>query len=151
MGGGGTAGAGSAGGGPAPPVPAARGGARGERGHHRNRRRDRRAAGTPVQPAAGSTARPPGPLDIAADGQVVDFSAAQWNSTTAKWCDADGLDGGLTSYAGTSSTAAAAVDTTAQNLKLNFMVVAGGYAGGRVNFDSCVDAGPSTPSSSPRR
>ncbi len=75
-----------------------------------------------------------------ADGQVVDFSAPQWNNTAAKWCDADGLDGGLSSYAGTSCTAAAAVDTTAQNLKLNLMVVAGGYAGGRVNFDSCVDA-----------
>ena len=59
---------------------------------------------------------------------------------TAKWCDADGLDGGLSSFAGTGSTAMAAVDTTAQNLKLNFMVVAGQYAGGRVNFDSCVDA-----------
>ena len=75
-----------------------------------------------------------------ADGQVADFSAAQWNNTTAKWCDADGLDGGLSSYAGTPSTAAAAVDATAQNLKLNLMVVSGGYAGGRVNFDSCVDA-----------
>ncbi len=28
----------------------------------------------------------------------------------------------------------------AQNLKLNFMVTAGQWAGGRVNFDSCVDA-----------
>ncbi len=75
-----------------------------------------------------------------ADGQVADFSAAQWNMLAAKWCDADGLDGGLSSYAGTPSTAAAAVDATAQNLKLNLMVAAGGYAGGRVNFDSCVDA-----------
>jgi hypothetical protein len=75
-----------------------------------------------------------------ADGQVADFSAAQWNSTAAKWCDADGLDGGVSSYAGTPSTAAAVVDATAQNLKLNLMVVSGGYAGGRVNFDSCVDA-----------
>jgi hypothetical protein len=75
-----------------------------------------------------------------ADGQVADFSAAEWNNTAAKWCDADGLDGGLSSYAGTPSTAAAAVDATAQNLKLNLMVVSGGYAGGRVNFDSCVDA-----------
>jgi hypothetical protein len=36
--------------------------------------------------------------------------------------------------------AAAVVDTAAQNLKLNFTVTAGQYAGGRVNFDSCVDA-----------
>jgi hypothetical protein len=75
-----------------------------------------------------------------ADGQVADFSAAEWNSLAAKWCDADGLDGSLSSYAGTPSTAAAAVDATAQNLKLNLMVAAGGYAGGRINFDSCVDA-----------
>ena len=81
-----------------------------------------------------------GSLDLPADGQVVDFSAAQWNSTTSRFCDAAGLDGGLSTYAGTSSTAMAAVDTTMRNLRLNFMVVAGGYAGGRVNFDSCVDA-----------
>ena len=81
-----------------------------------------------------------GSLELTPDGQIVDFSAAQWNNTTARFCDAHGLDGGLSSYAGTGSTAAAAVDTTAQNLKLNFMVTAGQYAGGRVNFDSCVDA-----------
>ena len=59
---------------------------------------------------------------------------------TSKWCDAGGLDGGLSSFAGTGSTATAVVDATARNLKLNFTVVAGGYAGGRINFDSCVDA-----------
>jgi len=97
--------------------------------------------------AAGNSCPLGGKLDCTtagalklADGQVADFSAAQWNTTAAKWCDADGLDGGLSAYAGTPSTAAAAVDTTAQNLKLNLMVVSGGYAGGRVNFDSCVDA-----------
>jgi len=71
---------------------------------------------------------------------IVDFSAAQWNSTTAKWCDAHGLDGSVSSFAGTSSTAAAAVDTTARNLRLTVMVAAGQWAGGRINFDSCVDA-----------
>jgi len=81
-----------------------------------------------------------GSLKLTPDGQVVDFSAPEWSATTMKWCDADGLDGGLSSYAGTGSTAAAVVDTTAQNLKLNFMVSAGQYAGGRINFDSCVDA-----------
>jgi len=81
-----------------------------------------------------------GSLDITGDGQIVDFSTGQWNPTTAKFCDAHGIDGGLSSFAGTGSTAAAVVDTTAQNLKLNFMVTAGQYAGGRVNFDSCVDA-----------
>lgn len=81
-----------------------------------------------------------GSLDITGDGQIVDFSTGQWNPTTAKFCDAHGIDGGLSSYAGTGSTAAAVVDTTAQNLKLNFTITAGQYAGGRVNFDSCVDA-----------
>ena len=81
-----------------------------------------------------------GSLELTPDGQIVDFSAAQWNNTTSRFCDAHGLDGGLSSFAGTGSTAAAAVDTTARNLKLNFMVTAGEYAGGRVNFDSCVDA-----------
>ena len=81
-----------------------------------------------------------GSLDITGDGQIVDFSTGQWNPTTAKFCDAHGIDGGLSSFAGTGSMAAAVVDTTAQNLKLNFTVAAGQYAGGRVNFDSCVDA-----------
>jgi hypothetical protein len=80
------------------------------------------------------------PLMLSPDGQVVDFSTGQWTASTAKWCDAHGLDGGISSFAGTGSTAAAAVDTTGQNLKLNFSVTAGQYAGGRVNFDSCVDA-----------
>jgi len=81
-----------------------------------------------------------GSLDIMGTGQIVDFSMGQWNATTGKFCDSQGLDGSLSSFAGTGSTAAAVVDTTAQNLKLNFMVTAGQYAGGRVNFDSCVDA-----------
>jgi hypothetical protein len=81
-----------------------------------------------------------GSLKIMGTGQIVDFSTGQWNATTGKFCDSLGLDGGLSSFAGTGSTAAAVVDTTAQNLKLNFMVSAGQYAGGRVNFDSCVDA-----------
>jgi hypothetical protein len=81
-----------------------------------------------------------GALDLLPGGQVVDFSAAQWNDTTSRWCDAEGLDGGLSSFAGTPSTAAIDVDTTARNLKLNLRVTAGEYAGGRLNFDSCVDA-----------
>src|SRR5262249_43976531 len=51
-----------------------------------------------------------------------------------------GLGGTLFSFSGTPSTAAAAVDTTAQNLQLNLMVTAGQYAGGGVYFASCVDA-----------
>src|SRR5205823_162755 len=79
-------------------------------------------------------------LNLPSDGVVVDFSTGQWNNATSKWCDTHGLGGSLFSFEGTSSTAAAAVDTMAQNLKLNFMVGAGQYAGGGVYFDSCVDA-----------
>jgi hypothetical protein len=81
-----------------------------------------------------------GSLKLATDGQVTDFSANDWNATAVKWCDAHGLDGGVYSYAGTGSTATAAVDTTAHNLKFNFTVSAGQYAGGGISFDSCVDA-----------
>ena len=45
------------------------------------------------------------------------------------------------SYSGAAPSAAtAAVDTTAQNLKLNLTVGATGYAGGGLTFDSCVNA-----------
>ena len=81
-----------------------------------------------------------GALQLTPDGQVADFTAGQWNATTSRFCDAHGLGGGLSAYAGTGSTAMAAVDTTAGNLKLNLMVAAGQYAGGRLNFDSCVNA-----------
>ena len=81
-----------------------------------------------------------GSLKLTPDGQVVDFSPGEWTSTSATWCDTHGLGGGISSYAGTSSTATAAVDTTAQNLKLDLTVGAGQYAGGRLNFDSCVEA-----------
>jgi hypothetical protein len=85
-----------------------------------------------------------GALDLEPDGQVVDFSAAQWNDMNDKWCNALGLDGGVSAFAGMSSTAAAAVDTMAGNLRLNLSVGTGQYAGGRVNFDSCVSLDPMT-------
>ena len=75
------------------------------------------------------------------DGHVADFSSPEWNSSTAAWCDADGLRGTVFSYSGASPSAATAtVDTTAQNLKLNLTVGATGYAGGGLTFDSCVNA-----------
>jgi len=75
------------------------------------------------------------------DDLVADFSTPEWNSTSGKWCDADGLRGSVFSYSGASPSAAtAAVDTTAQNLKLNLTVGAMGYAGGGMTFDSCVNA-----------
>jgi hypothetical protein len=75
------------------------------------------------------------------DGHVADFSPPEWNSSTAAWCDADGLRGPLFAYSGAAPSAATAtVDTTAQNLKLNLTVGATGYAGGGLTFESCVNA-----------
>jgi hypothetical protein len=73
-------------------------------------------------------------------GLVTDFSSAQWNGATSQWCDGSGLRGKVFSFAGTASTAAAAVDTTAQNLKLNLTVGKTDYAGGAITFESCVNA-----------
>jgi hypothetical protein len=75
------------------------------------------------------------------DGQIADFSPAEWNTSTARWCNPDGLGGTVFSYSGaTPSAATVAVDTTAQNLKLNLTVGATGYAGGGLTFDACVNA-----------
>jgi len=75
-----------------------------------------------------------------AGGQVTDFSSAQWGSAT-QFCDPGGLRGHVFSYSGASPSAAtAAVDTTAQNLKLDLTVAAQGYAGGGLSFESCVNA-----------
>ncbi len=75
------------------------------------------------------------------DGQIADFSSAEWNASTSAWCNPDGLSGTLFSYSGaTPSAATVAVDTSAQNLKLNLTVGATGYAGGGLTFDSCVNA-----------
>jgi hypothetical protein len=84
-----------------------------------------------------------GSLKLTPDGQVTDFSAADWNTTSARWCDVHGLDGGLFSYAGAApnaSTVAVDAMAPARNLKFNFTVAATGYAGGGLSFDSCVDA-----------
>ena len=73
-------------------------------------------------------------------GLITDFSSAQWNGATSQWCDASGLRGHLFAFSGTASTATAAVDTTAQNLKLDLSVGKTDYAGGGINFESCVNA-----------
>ena len=72
-------------------------------------------------------------------GAVTSFSAAEWNATSAQFCDADGLRGRLFSYAGTATGSAAAttVDTTAQALKLS--VTSKDWAGGGVIFESCTN------------
>jgi hypothetical protein len=81
-----------------------------------------------------------GALTLAPDGQVATFSPLEWNATSSKWCNARGLDGSVFAYAGAGSMSTATVDATNQNLKLTYTVAAGGYAGGGLTFDSCVNA-----------
>lgn len=82
-----------------------------------------------------------GALTLSPDGLVADFSTPEWDSSSGEWCDADGLRGSIFAYAAVSpSSATAAVDTTAQNLKLNLTVGVQGYAGGGLMFESCVNA-----------
>jgi len=72
---------------------------------------------------------------------VTGFTALEWNPATMKWCNVNGLDGNVFSYAGAPSTSAWAVDTSnPRSMRLNMTVTAGQYAGGGVSFDSCVDA-----------
>ncbi|HSS40602.1 MAG TPA: hypothetical protein VLT58_17685, partial [Polyangia bacterium] len=72
-------------------------------------------------------------------GQVTDFSALEWNSTSAQWCDPDGLRGRVFNFAGPNSPApTTTVDTTARNLRLD--VAPKDWAGGGVVFESCVNA-----------
>jgi hypothetical protein len=105
-------------------------------------------AGAPASGGAGGlTCQLGGTLDCSstaalkvADGQITDFSPAQWNTTTSEWCDDSGLRGHLLAFAGASSMAAASVDPTAQNLKLSLTVGKTDYAGGAIVFDSCVNA-----------
>ena len=136
---GGTAGAGG--------VAGKTGGTRGRRRNEGHRRDGARArAARPARPA--TSARSSSVLDCSSagalklpDGQIADFSPTEWNASSAGWCNPDGLGGTVFSYSGaTPSAAAAAVDTTAQNLKLNLTVGATGYAGGGLTFDSCVNA-----------
>jgi hypothetical protein len=76
-------------------------------------------------------------LDLGTTGNVTDFSAADWDSTAEKWCNAAGLDGSLLYYAGTSSMSDTNVEMA--SLRLDWTVTAGQYAGGGLTFDSCVD------------
>jgi hypothetical protein len=78
---------------------------------------------------------------VVPDGQVTDFSPAEWSSTTSQWCDPSGLRGHLFAFSGASpSAASAAVDTAAQNLKLNLTAGKASFAGGGIMFESCVNA-----------
>jgi hypothetical protein len=84
-----------------------------------------------------------GALKLTPDGTVTSFSALEWNSSTERWCNALGLDGKVFAYsaAAAPNASTATVETTgARGLTLDMTVGAQGYAGGGLNFDSCVDA-----------
>jgi hypothetical protein len=88
-----------------------------------------------------------GALDLEPGGEIANFSALEWGATPNKWCDVNGLDGGIFSYGGgpaptdggAASSGAVAVDPMAR-LVLNLTVAPTGYAGAGLSFDSCVDA-----------
>ncbi|HVZ85719.1 MAG TPA: hypothetical protein VHG72_02045, partial [Polyangia bacterium] len=97
--------------------------------------------------AGGSTCPLGGALDCSSagalrlpGGEITDFSSTEWSGTTSQWCDANGLRGHLFAFSGTASTATAAVDAVAQDLKLDLTVGKTDYAGGGIVFESCVDA-----------
>jgi hypothetical protein len=76
-------------------------------------------------------------LDLGTTGLVTDFSAADWDTVSEKWCNAEGVDGTLLYYNGPSSMSDANVELA--SLRLDFTVTAGQYAGGGLTFDSCVN------------
>jgi len=86
-----------------------------------------------------------------ASGNVTDFGPADWSMTNGKYCGADGLQGSIFSYSGgpapedggVASSNAVAVDTAMGNLKLTLTAGPGGYAGGGISFDGCVNASAS--------
>jgi hypothetical protein len=82
------------------------------------------------------------------DGHITDFSASEWSPMNGKYCDASGLQGSIFSYSGgpavedggVTSANNQAVDAPAGNFHLTLTVGAGGYAGGGITFDGCVNA-----------
>jgi hypothetical protein len=84
-----------------------------------------------------------GALELAPGGQVTDFSAADWNPTTGRICNAHGLVSGLFAYWGPSTAGAGStvgVDPTARNLRLAVSLTETAFGGGGLMFQSCVDA-----------
>ena len=59
---------------------------------------------------------------------MTDFT--DYSTITGKWGSTSGLYGSVYSYAGSSSTMTATVDTTGKNLHLTGDVASGDYAGG---------------------
>ena len=95
-------------------------------------------------------------LDCAAgltltNGHVTTFSPEEWSPTDGKYCNASGLRGSVFSYSGgpapadggAPSSNAHGVDAPAGNFRLTLTAAPGGYAGGGISFDHCVNSGAS--------
>jgi hypothetical protein len=80
-------------------------------------------------------------------GHVTTFSAEEWSPTDGKYCNASALRGSVFSYSGPEvdggniSSNSHGVDSPAGNYRLTLMAGPGGYAGGGISFDRCVNAG----------
>jgi len=81
-------------------------------------------------------------------GHVTNLSMREWNVTDGKYCNASGLRGSVFSYSGPAAEDGGApissnmhgVDAPAENFRLTLMAGPGGYAGGGISFDHCVNA-----------
>ena len=87
------------------------------------------------------------PLTLpASNGAVTSFEPQEWSPMDGKYCDANGLRGSVFSYSGPTvdggniSSDAYGVDAPAGNFRLTLMAGPGGYAGGGISFDHCVNA-----------
>jgi hypothetical protein len=84
------------------------------------------------------------------DGHVTTFSPEEWSPTDGKYCNASGLRGSIFSYSGGGpvtaddggvvSSNAQGVDAPAGNFRLTLAAGPGGYAGGGISFDRCINA-----------
>jgi hypothetical protein len=79
-------------------------------------------------------------------GHVTTFDMQEWSPTDGKWCNASGLRGSIFSYSGGPTVDGAVISSNAQgvdapngNFRLTLTAGPGGYAGGGVSFDRCVD------------
>jgi hypothetical protein len=81
------------------------------------------------------------------DGHVTTFDMMEWSATDGKYCNAAGLRGSVFSYSGgptdpdggLMSSNAQGVDAPNGNFRLTLTAAPGGYAGGGISFDHCVD------------
>jgi len=87
------------------------------------------------------------PLTLpASNGTVTSFTPQEWSPMDGKYCNASGLRGSVFSYSGPTvdggdiSSNDHGVDANVGNFRLTLMAGPGGYAGGGISFDHCVNA-----------